>query len=265
MILTELIRRVRNELGDQAKPLRALMQGDGVTVWFNLPTPKINQTGFEVSIDGTTVDPSQYTVDTTDGQIIMNTPVPDGSILLVQGTSFGMFSDQDLLDPMRDAIIFHCFNRTIQERRRNVNGFFTYRDMPITLTNLPAEEELPIVILSTTNAQWTLINDASLDVNVQTAESTSIDRGARYRQLMGQIEANTERYKELCGVMNVGPWKMETLNLRRTSYTNNRLIPLYVPREYDDVRYPTRMLPPIDSRYRDNSGIPSSLFYGAGI
>ena len=265
MLLTELIRRVRNELGDQAKPLRALMQGDGVTVWFNLPTPKINQTGFEVSIDGSTVDPSLYTVDDANGQLIMTSPVPDNSILLVQGTSFGMFSDQDLLDPMRDAIVYHCFNRTVTERKRNSNGFITYRDMPITLTNLPPEEELPVVIMSTINAQWTLINDASLDVNVQTAESTSIDRGARYHQLMTQITANTDRYKDLCAVMNIGPWRMETLNLRRTSYTNNRLVPLYRPREYDDVRYPTRMLPPIDSRYQDNSGIPSSLFFGAGL
>lgn len=265
MILTDLINRVRTELGDQAKPLRALMQGDGVTVWFNLPTPQLNQTGFEVSIDGSTVDPSLYTVDNTDGQIIMNSPVPDNSILLVQGTSYGLFSDQDLLDPMRDALNWHTFNRTIQERRRNVNGFYTYRDMPITLTNLPPEEELPVVILSTTNAQWTLLNDASLDVNVQTAEATNIDRVARYHQLMTQIQANTERYKDLCAMINVGPWRMETLVLRRTSQTNGRLIPVFKPREYDDHRYPTRELPPIDSRYQDNSGLPSQLWYGAGL
>jgi len=265
MQLTELIRRVRIELCDQSKPFRAMQQGDGVTVWFNLPVPTINQTGFEVSIDGTTVDPSQYTVDDVNGQVIMNTPPPDNSVLLIQGTTYGMFSDNDLLDPMRDSVNWHCFNRTVQERRRNVNGFYTYRDMPITLTNLPPEEELPVVILCTTNAQWTLLNDASLDVNVQTAESTNIDRVARYHQLMSQIQANTDRYKDLCAMINVGPWRMETLNLRRVSQTNGRLIPVFKPREYDDRRYPTRLLPPIDHRYDDNSGLPSQLFYGAGL
>lgn len=265
MQLTDLINRVRIELGDAAHPLRTAVQGDGVTTWYDLPTPRINQTGFEVTVNGSVLDSSHYTVDDTNGQLLLDAPLNDGDLMIVTGTSYSMFSDNELLTPLRDAVVWHTSGRTFTERRRTDAGFISYRDNPTTLSILPPEEELPIVILATINAQWTLLNDASLDVNVNTAEATNIDRGARYNQLMRQIGANQDRYDTLCGLLNIGPNRMETMELRRVSQTNGRLVPLFKPREYDDHRYPIRKLPPIDGRYEDPSGIPSQLFYGAGL
>ena len=75
---------------------------------------------------------------------------------------------------------------------------------------------------------------------------------------MNQISAMTDRYQEFCGQLNVGVFRMETLQLRRTSQTTGRLVPIFEPREYDDPRWPQRELPPIDKRNVDNSGNPSS-------
>jgi hypothetical protein len=119
-------------------------------------------------------------------------------------------------------------------------------------------------MLSTINTFWTLANDTATDFNISTAEGTNIDRTSQYGQIMGQIAALTERYQQLCGQLNVGIYRMETLQLRRTSYTTGRLVPGYASREYDDHRWPTRELPPIDKRYEDNSGIPDVIWNGQG-
>ena len=109
---------------------------------------------------------------------------------------------------------------------------------------------------------WVLATDSSSDVNVQTAEGTTIDRGQRYSQIMSQIQALQARYEKDCAQVNGGPYRWETIRLRRVSKTTGRLVPLYKDREYDSFAYPTRLVPPIDARWEDNSGIPSQLYFG---
>jgi hypothetical protein len=270
MEVTRLISRVRSEIGDQPTPFMAQVEGDGQQVQFDLVQPNLCRVGFQVTVingASTTVlsSPADYTADDETGIVTFTSPLAYGAKAIIQGTSYGMFSDPALLHHIRDSVTWHCHNRSISERYRDRHGFITYRENPVNLQNLPPEEELPLITLCTMNIYWALADDAALDVNVQTAEGTQIDRTARYNQVMRQIQALDARYKELCAAFNIGPYRMETLNLRRTSQTTGRLIPLMQPREYDDRRYPVRMLPPIDSRYADNSGVPSQIFYGAGL
>jgi hypothetical protein len=65
---------------------------------------------------------------------------------------------------------------------------------------------------------------------------------------------------DYCNQLNVGMYRMETLNLRRTSKTTGRLVPLFKSREFDDHRWPTRLTPPIDHRNDDYSGVPTPLW-----
>jgi hypothetical protein len=51
--------------------------------------------------------------------------------------------------------------------------------------------------------------------------------------------------------LNVGLHRIEVSTLRRESRTTGRLVPLYVPREFDDYSWPERILPPIDSRHSE--------------
>jgi len=271
MQLTDMLSRIRMEIGDLPKPFRSLFQGDGQTVLTDLIQPNVNAIGFSIDVADsignlTTLTPvTDYTVDEDNGIITFATPVAAGSTAIISGTSNGMFTDNSLLVPIRDAVIWHCHNRKLNERYRDRHGFITYRETPIGLRNLPPEEELPLVVLATYNTYWMLADDMALDVNVQTAESTSIDRSTRYRQVMEHISELDARYKSLTSLLNIGPNRIYCTDLRRTSYTTGRLVPLFQAREYDDHRYPVRLIPPIDSSYADNSGVPSQLFYGAGL
>lgn len=203
-----------------------------------------------------------YTLDTVNGVLQFNSAIPLNNTLIVNGTSWAMFTDSDLTDIIYDAVRQHCMGQTIQERFRDAQGFITYREQPKDIDNLPKMEETLVVTLADIDAMWILATDAATDVNVQTAEGTNIDRSARYNQLMTHIGALREKYEQYCGQLGVGLYRIETITMRRTSRTNNRLVPIFEPREYDDHRYPTRQLPQIDSRDQDTSGVPSPIWNG---
>ena len=206
--------------------------------------------------------PYVYTLDSVNGTLIMNQPLPLNATLVGTGQAWGMFTDNDLSSIIYDAERQHCMGQSLTERYRNSEGFITYRDTPKTMANIPKIEENLLVTLADIDAMWILATDAVTDVNVETAEGTNIDRSARYNQLMQHIEALREKYQLWCGQLGVGMFRIETLNLRRVSRTNNRLVPLFRDREYDDHRYPVRELPQIDRRDEDNSGVPSPIWNG---
>lgn len=203
-----------------------------------------------------------YTLDGINGTLTFNQALPDNSTLQVAGQSWGMFSDIDLSTIVTQATWEHCAGQTLTERYKTSQGFITYRDTPKTLANIPQREQMLLIWLAEIEAFWALASDAATDVNVDTAEGTSIDRTARYGQLMKHIELLTERYTSRCAQLGVGLYRIETLNLRRVSRTNNRLVPIFKDREYDDHRYPVRELPQIDSRDEDTSGVPSPVWNG---
>ena len=210
----------------------------------------------------TNITATAYVINDTLGQIQLGVPVANNATLVMAGNSWSMFSDTELTTYISDALNQHCFGREIQERFRDMMGFITYRDTPLTVSNLPAIEVPLVVMLATINTFWTLANDTASDFNISTAEGTNIDRTSQYRQIMSQIQSLTERYQELCGQLNVGVYRAETLQLRRSSYTTGRLVPVFKSREMDDHRWPTRQLPPIDHRYDDNSGDPTPVWGG---
>jgi hypothetical protein len=263
--LSDIIGRVRNELGDPVQPFRTSALCDGQTSWFDLPKQQIisGSETVDVVAGATTTTlstPSGYTMNYQLGQLQLTDAPANQSIVIVSGNAWAMFSDDDLTVYVKDALNEHCYNRTISERRRDAFGYIVYRETPVGLSNLPAIEEPLVAWLATWHALWTLATDASTDASIQTAEGTVVDRATRYQQVMSQIAALEERYQTYCGQLNVGPFRMETLQLRRTSTRTGRLEPVFKPREYDDPTWPQRELPPIDSRNVDNSGIPSPIW-----
>lgn len=263
---TELLSRTRLILGDEGQPFRASFAGDGVTTWFDLPVQMVSPTLFSAfTITGTTIvniPPANYVLDERNGNVqLVNFPLDAGTVLVMQGTNYGLFTDDDLTNTfINDAVNQHTLNRTVSQRIKDNFGFINLAEYPMDLTNLPDVETPLIAMLAALQALWALAVDASTDIDVITAEGTHVPRSQRWSQLVREIEVLEGQYKDLCAQLNAGLWRIEVFKLRRTAYVSGRLVPIFSDREYDDQEMPIRQLPPIDHRNQDTSGIPSPLY-----
>lgn len=260
----DIVKRVRLELGDQPEPFRQTYRGTGSQDEFDLPVVRIS-TGslrlFTVNTDGSTTDlvlDTDYTVDPETGVVRLTAgPLARDVLLVAEGTAFGMFTDEELQHFVHDAVLQHTDQRYDTVRYRDEHGFIKYDRAAVTLENLPEVEHLPVAILATIEALWALSTDAATDVDVTTSEGTHVPRSQRFAQLRAQIDVLTDKYHGLCALLNIGLFRIEVGNLRRVSRTTNRLVPIYVEREYDDHSMPTRITPEIDARDADWDGPPS--------
>jgi hypothetical protein len=201
-----------------------------------------------------------YTVSATLGKIMFGQPIPLNALLIVAGKSWALFSDLELYHIILESVAQHTYAQVVEERYRDAHGFIDFRETPKMLQLLPGIEEPLVIMLSVINAFWALANDAATDSNISTAEGTNVDRTTRYQHLTQQIALMRQRYEEYCAQLNVGLYRWETLQQRRISKTTGRLVPLFKSQEYDDHRWPKRLIPPVDSRNEDNSGVPSPLW-----
>ena len=318
---SDVISRVRTEIGDPLQTFNTNALTDGVSILYNLPKQQLdsigvvaivnssvytaytdvssalpwstssayttgalvslnsgqyyfqaaqNSTGTTPQSNGTSnaywtaISSHAYIINMQLGQVQLIQPAPVNCQLIINGTCWSLFSDGELTTYVNDAVAEHCFNRTIQERFYDQLGRITYADIPMNLSNLPAIEFPLVSTLAIINTYWALANDTATDFNVQTAEGTNINRTAQYNQILNQIEQLTKRYRDYCGQLNVGLYRTDVFELRRTSYTTGRLVPLFKPSEYDDHRWPTRILPERRRMNEDNSGIASPLWNGTG-
>jgi hypothetical protein len=253
------------EIGDPSMPFKANYLGDGMTTDYDLPKQNIDCSTLVINITtASSVITLQRNIDfyinDHQGFLSLVNPVPFGNTITVSGQAWGIFTDKELEKFVNDSVLQHCEGRTTKERMRTYRGFISYREAPITLSNLPVIEEPLIIMLCTINVLWTLANDAATDTDISTAEGTNVDRLGRYRQLIGHIQELQERYERYCGQLNVGAFRTVTRKLRRVSLTTGRYVPVFEDREFDDPRWPVRELPDIDNNDIDNSGIPSPLW-----
>lgn len=258
-----LISRIRLELGDNPQSFRGLFRGTGTQKTFDLPANNVSSVGLRAyTINPTTLAvtdlvPADYTLDQGNGLITLTTALAQDLQLVVEGNSFGLFSDAEIKDFLHDALLQHTNNAFDSVRYRDEHGFIRYQHTAMTLANLPPVEEVVVALLAATEALWALSTDASTDVDVHTSEGTFIPRSQRYSQIVSQINLLTEKYRTLCAQLNVGLYRIEISTLRRISKTTGRLVPVYVSREYDDASMPIRVLPEIDTREADPDGPPS--------
>ena len=229
-VLSDLTSRVRLELGDQPKQFSLTFTGDGATSDFPLAIHPIDVYTLGVYLNGSPVAfPTGYTVEADLGVIhFVHTPAANSTIL-VTGTSFRYFTDDDICTFVTTAVEQHTYNRT--------NGLGSQ----MTISLIPAVEEYPIAILATIEALWALATDASFDIDINAPDGVSIPRSERYRQLTETIQARWEQYRQLCSALNIGLWRIEMGTLRRVSRLTNKLVPVYMAQEIDDSRKPERV------------------------
>jgi len=282
--------QVRSMIGDFSSPFRDVFTGGGELSSYDLSETNVASVTATI-IDIATNTPTEiqgYSLDYREGRIVLAAPyapLPHGKLLIVEGLSSGMFSDDEMRIFVNDAFLQHTDSRTIESRYQDGSsavgsqpggygsgafgqdyygetlanggtGFIRYRYDPITWENLPPIERYPVSLLAAQMAVWNLMMDAATDIDINSSE-TFVPRTQRFRQLMALQGELQDRYKDICAQLNIGLYRIEVLRLRRVSRFTNRLVPVFKDREYDDAALPQRILPPIDARDADQSGIPS--------
>lgn len=264
----DIISRVRIELGDTGAPFSDSFLGTGLVSQFDLTefnVWNVNATWIQNQSPVLLTANTDYVLNTQEGRIFLigaPAPLPQGDNLIVSGFAGGMFSDDELQIFINDAVLQHTQGRTVKTRFRDSSGFIRYVNNPMDLSNLPDVEGVLIALRASVEALWALATDAATDIDISSADGTTVPRSQRYRQLREQIDGMTDRYNQLCSMLNVGLNRIEMSKIRRVSKTTNRLVPIFADREYDDYELPTRQLPPIDIQNPDDSNIPSPIFGG---
>lgn len=268
VLMADVIKRVRIELGDTGAPFSDTFTGTGTLTMYDLTEFNIwdvTVTWVKDLVPTPLVADVDYSLNTQEGRVYLLPPVgalPQGDHLIVSGKANGLFSDEELTMFINDSVLQHTKGREAVERYRDTHGFIKYQETPITLENLPAVEGVLVALRATVEALWALATDAATDIDISTADGTTVPRTQRYRQLRQQIDGLTERYNDLCAQMNVGLNRLEVGKLRRVSRTTGRLVPVFVSREYDDHDLPRREVTPVDTHNVDDSAVPSPAFSG---
>jgi hypothetical protein len=203
-LLTDLVSRVRLELGDQPIQFTYKAVGDGVTKDFTLECKPVDPTTLVVTTGITPVPtPAGYTLEKDVGVVHFVTAPTIGTPVTVTGLRYRYFTDSDICTFINTAVSQHTYNRT--------------------------------------DSYGSVATDSAFDINITAPDGVVIPRAQRYSQLTGIIQQRWEQYKQLCAQLNIGLWRIEMGTLRRISRTTNKLIPVYIPQEVDDARRPERV------------------------
>jgi hypothetical protein len=230
-----LLDRVRMDLGDLPSPFDFQFAGDGVRDHWYLEHRPIDPSTLQIYRDGAAViDPafSGIAVDYDAGMMVFRDPPPAGEVWEVEGRKWRYFSDDDLR-----VFIGTAVSQITMSRSDASGGDYTSSD-------ISAVEEYPTALNATIQALWALATDASFDIDILAPDGVNIPRSERYRQLMEIINARQKQYDDLAAALNIGVSRIDTFTVRRTAKNTNRLVPVYLPQEYDDRTWPKRALFP---------------------
>lgn len=264
----DILNRVRIELGDMGSPFSDSFLGTGTLTMYDLTDFNVwdvTVTWIKDLTPQLLVEGTDYLLNAQEGRIFLLSTVgalPQGDRLIVQGKAGGIFSDEELTMFINDAVLQHTHGEETSSRYKDSSGFIRFDHTAVTLANLPPVENSLISWRATIEALWVLATDAATDIDISSADGTTVPRSQRYRQLRQQIDGLTERYNDLSAQLNVGLNRIEVGKLRRVSRRTERYIPIFVSREYDDYELPRRELPPIDVNNEDKSGVASPVFGG---
>lgn len=230
--LTSLGSRLRYEIGDIPKSFVYQFTADGTTNRFLVPYSPLDGANLSIIQDNVNVS-DDVEVEEATGYIVFDTTPADGDVIVVAGNYFRYFTTSEIEQYISTAFAEHSAYHTDAYGRT------------VSLVNMPALEEYPVVVYASALALYALANDAAFDINVFAPDGVTIPRSERYQQLMQMIQARQNQYKELCNQLGIGMYKIDVFSLRRISKTTNRYVPIFEPMEVDDRETPTRVYVPI--------------------
>ena len=249
-VMERLLERVRLELGDLPQPFDYQFVGDGVRDHFNVEHRPFNEATIFLTNYGDDVTPAEVgaTLDGLTGTVYFATPPDAGSPWEIHGQKWRYFSDDDLQIFIDTSLAQHSHHRADAG-----GGMYSVSD-------IPPVEEYPIALYAAIQALWALATDAAFDIDILAPDGVNIPRSERYRQLMEMIGARTKQYNDLAAALNIGVSAIEVLTIRRTAKLTNRLVPVYMPQEYDDFTPPQRLYPAISTHGVDPVPIDKGLY-----
>lgn len=251
MSTESVLYKVRRILNDWGVQFSDRVGGDDHTRVFELSQSPIEPSTVEVVIvaaDGPSdtgiglVNGTDFTVDPRNGVLTLTAPLLSTQVLLVSAIAYEDFTDEDLLDYIGTALAQHTVGR----------------DGPVALDPVPHAvpptdvlqeiEERPVALLAAALAYEDLATGVAKDITIDTGDGTVIPRSQRYQQLLGEAQRLKGEYTDLVHRLGLPGFESITvMSLRRVSPTTNRLVPIYKAREWDDRRWPQRVLPVISA------------------
>lgn len=225
-----LIQRVRMEMSDLKRPFYEVVTSSGVSR-LDLQAENLESVFlYPKDSPGALIDPTTYSVDNAAGRIFFDTPPAYGTMLVVEGESSHLFSDEEFEVFVDSAFLKHTNNR----------------NPALNFSTLPPVEEHLVAILAKIEALWVLLTSAAYDINIHAPEGMFVPRAQRYQQLRELLQMTEAQYKELSNALGVGLYTVEMLTLRRVSRLTGRYIPIYLDREVDDTRPAQRVFPEVN-------------------
>lgn len=235
-------------LRDFPKFFSDTVQGNGQQYVYRLSTPLIKddntfraatQTGSNPLVP--LVEGVDFTLDARNGFIILTNPLASGTTLFINFFAYEWFLDSDLQQ-------FAAF--MVGEFGQDIVGY--------DINNVGAAEIEALGLGTTVMALWSLLNELARDIDVSSfVDGTNIPASQRFRQVQSMLMSFESMYKDKAAMLNVGLDRIEAFALRRVSLTTNRLVPVYKPREIDDLATPQRVYPPIDPMGNAQSATPN--------
>lgn len=246
--------RLRLEIGDSSSYFQTSVQADGFSTQFTLPVGVITtmtvvqtlETGQRSVLNAST----DYTVDSRSGTVSMNPaalPPPNDATLTFTGMNNQFYSDAELDLFIHSAALKHTHSAETLQRYIDSNGFRQYLYSDATVDTIAPVEYHPLALLAAIEALEVIRSDIAYDIDVSTAEGTSLPRTQRFRNVAVMIETKQAKYDELCAMLGVGLNRIEVFTMRRVSRQTGRLVPVWVNREYDERgigNVPIRVLSP---------------------
>ncbi len=228
--LTDVETTARNYLRDFPRFFQ--LDFDAIGRTFDLGHLNIDSTKLWVATyaDGTTTQltTSQFSLDERNGLLRLTTTPSSGTKVLVEGYYFEWLLPADLTFYATLALNQHMHNLDMDKEQ---------------LTSVVKDV---IGIDAMIESLWGLMTEYSRDIDITTSEAVHIPASQRFRMIQQLLQYWTAEYEKKARALNIGLDRIEVFNLRRTSRTTNRLVPVQKSRELGDYGPIERIYSPID-------------------
>jgi hypothetical protein len=174
------------------------------------------------------LSPTQYSIDERNGILRLAGTYSSSTKVMVEGYYYEWVTPTDLAFYSKRALEkhLHAINLSVEQ----------LSDVVINA----------IGIASICESLWALMTEYSRDIDVITSESVHIPASQRFRMVQSLLSQWEGEYRRHATSLNIGFDRLEVFNLRRTSRTTNRLVPLYKAKELGDYSPMERQWPEID-------------------